>query len=474
MIWRILTAILPVCLAASFMSVRADDSTLKAAAFQFDVTPPLGAPLCEGAVENARRIDDPLTCRGIILLSDQKPIVLCAVDWVGISGKGHAAWRNSLASAAGTSPDRIAVHCLHQHDAPGFDPDAEELMQARGLPGQGYLPRFDEEIFARARNAIEKAIAQPRTITHLGLGKADVKSVASNRRVLDADGNVRHIRWSKMPDPIVRAAPEGIIDPAVRVISFWNGDRPLIVMSYYATHPQSYYGHGGVSCDFVGIARRLRDQAQPGVFFIHFNGAAGNVTAGKYNDGAPENRWALSERLAAGMAAAQADSAAHKTPITATLLSWRVRPVALPVAPWMDDDALSAKFKQHPTFARAADLAWMRRRRDGQTIDLTALTIGSARIIHMPGELFIEYQLFAQRLRPDLFVAMAAYGDYSPGYIGTRIAYPQGGYETGTPSRVAPAVEHVLVTALRELVEAKDPQAESPSQITATAPRLKD
>ena len=49
----------------------------------------------------------------------------------------------------------------------------------------------------------------------------------------------------------------------------------------------------------------------------------------------------------------------------------------------------------------------------------------------MPGELFVEYQLFAQRLRPDLFVAMAAYGDYSPGYIGTRIAYTQGGYETG-------------------------------------------
>ena len=277
-----------------------------------------------------------------------------------------------------------------------------------------------------------------------------------------------------MPDPVVRAAPEGIIDPAVRVISFWNGDQPVIVMSYYATHPQSYYGHGGVSCDFVGIARRLRDQAQPGVFFVHFNGAAGNVTAGKYNDGSHENRPALAERLAAGMAAAQADSAAHKTPITAAQLSWRVRPVALPVAPWMDENALTAKFKQHPTFASASDLAWLRRRREGQTIDLTALTLGGASIIHMPGELFIEYQLFAQRLRPDLFVAMAAYGDYSPGYIGTRIAYPQGGYETGTASRVAPEVEDVLVTALRELLDAKDSQADSPSQITATAPRLKD
>jgi hypothetical protein len=471
--WRVLLAVPPVFFAVTLAMAQAEDSALKMATFQFDVTPPLGAPLCEGAVENARRIDDPLTCRGVIFLSEQKPIVLCAVDWLGISGEGHEAWRRALAAAAGTSPKRVAVHCLHQHDAPGFDPSAEELMQQQGKPGQGYPERFDEEVFARASNAIKKALMQPRPITQMGLGKADVRNVASNRRVMGADGKVRHIRWSKMPDPVVRAAPEGIIDAAVRVISFWNGDQPLIVLSYYATHPQSYYGHGGVSCDFVGIARRLRDQAQPGVFNVHFNGAAGNITAGKYNDGSHENRPALADRLAAGMAAAQADSATHRAPITAAQLSWRVRPVALPVAPWMDENSLTAKFKQHPTFASATNLAWVRRRREGHTIDLNLVTLGGASIINMPGELFIEYQLFAQRLRPDRFVAMAAYGDYSPGYIGTRIAYPQGGYETGTPSRVAPEVEDVLAMALRDLLDAtKDSQADSPSQITATAPRL--
>jgi len=43
----------------------------------------------------------------------------------------------------------------------------------------------------------------------------------------------------------------------------------------------------------------------------------------------------------------------------------------------------------------------------------------------MPGELFIEYQLAAQNTRPDEFVTMAAYGEYGPGYIGTRIATPK-------------------------------------------------
>jgi hypothetical protein len=73
----------------------------------------------------------------------------------------------------------------------------------------------------------------------------------------------------------------------------------------------------------------------------------------------------------------------------------------------------------------------------------------------MPGELFVEYQLAAQQMRPDLFVAMAAYGDYGPSYIGTAIAYEQGGYETQpTSSFVAPQVEGVLRDNLRTLLDA--------------------
>ena len=50
---------------------------------------------------------------------------------------------------------------------------------------------------------------------------------------------------------------------------------------------------------------------------------------------------------------------------------------------------------------------------------------------------------------------MAAYGEYAPGYIGTRIAYTQGGYETSPgASRVAPEVEEVLMGAIRKLLKA--------------------
>jgi hypothetical protein len=74
----------------------------------------------------------------------------------------------------------------------------------------------------------------------------------------------------------------------------------------------------------------------------------------------------------------------------------------------------------------------------------------------MPGELFVEYQLAAQKLRPDCHVAMAAYGDYGTAYIGTERAYSEGGYETEPrSSNVAPNVESVLMAGMRKLLEAK-------------------
>jgi hypothetical protein len=71
----------------------------------------------------------------------------------------------------------------------------------------------------------------------------------------------------------------------------------------------------------------------------------------------------------------------------------------------------------------------------------------------LPGELFVEYQLAAKAMRPDLHVMMAAYGQYGPGYIGTAAAYPEGGYEIGlNSSSVAPEVESVLMGAMRKLL----------------------
>ena len=113
--------------------LAAGPARLSIATFAVDATPPLGSPLCDGAVEPARKIDDPLGARGLVLLGAEQPIVLCAVDWVGIGNGGYDALREALADAAGTTADRVAVHALHQHDAPGCDFEAEAILADLGL-----------------------------------------------------------------------------------------------------------------------------------------------------------------------------------------------------------------------------------------------------------------------------------------------------------------------------------------------------
>ncbi len=435
---------------------------LAIAMFQVDATPPLGSPLCHGACLPARTIVDRLTCRGVVLLNAGPPIVLCAVDWVGIANDAYDAWRNALAGAAGTTPDRVALHCVHQHDAPGCDFAAEELLAKHGLGGKMSDPVFVRATMNRAQAAIREALAKPVAVTHVGLGKAKAEQVASNRRILGPDGKFKAQRFTSCPDPEIRAAPEGVIDPYVRLISFWAGDRPVVSMTYYATHPQSFYCRGAVSVDFVGLARGLREATLPEVFHVHFNGAGGNIGAGKYNDGRPPRRFELANRLAQGMA--DAWDAVEKRPITADQVGWGIRPVALPPreSPAEDELLRTLGDSAAPLRARvgaARDLVWLRRCRAGGRIDLSCLRIGPAYVLHMPGELFVEYALAAQAMRPDAFVCMAAYGDYGPGYICTTVAYEEGGYEAGPASRVAPGVEPILMSVMQELLGVRKAQA---------------
>ena len=426
---------------------------LRVAPFDVEISPPIGAPVAYIA---ARSIADPLSARGIVLLGKGKPVVLCAVDFIGIGNTALDEWKEKLAVAAGTDPNRVTVHTLHQHDAPRCDFLVADLLGESDRPGQTFDVAYSRDVIQRVAAAVKTSVASAHPVTHLGLGKANVEKVASNRRILGEDGKVKIIRWSKSTNPEAIAAPEGVIDPELSLIAFYNGDEPIVSLTWYATHPQSYYGEGDVTCEFVGIARNARSD-KTNTLHVHFNGASGNVAAGKYNDGSVARRAVLASRMEEGMQKAWDNM--NKVPVSASDLEWRIAPVALPpgkhlvrekLEPIVNDSSLD---KMQRLLA-AKHLAFLMRCESGEKIDLTCLRIGNAYLVGMPGELFIEYQLAAKKMRPEDFVVMAAYGDYGPGYIGTEIAYAQGGYETSErASRVAPEVEGVLMEGLKQLLK---------------------
>ncbi|MCA8987138.1 MAG: hypothetical protein KDA78_05835, partial [Planctomycetaceae bacterium] len=162
---------------------------VRLATFDVDATPPLGAAMAYDPVRKQGEL--PLRCRGVVILGADQPIVLCAVDWIGIANEGQDAFRAAFAKAAGTVPNRVAVHTLHQHDAPGCDFTAEKLINELGVEGYNrFEGAFHREVIQNAAEAIEAAIPNAQPVTHYGWGKANVKEVASNRRILGEDGKV--------------------------------------------------------------------------------------------------------------------------------------------------------------------------------------------------------------------------------------------------------------------------------------------
>lgn len=440
-------------LAALAVAFQAAAAGLEVTPFDIDATPATGTLLAYDPMVGAGELT--LRCRGIILRGAGEPIVLAAIDWIGVANDSHDAFRDALAAAAGTRRQRVSLHALHQHDAPQADSTSERILKARGIPPGPFESSIVEPAMLRASNAVRSATARFQPLTHVGWGQAEVYRVASNRRVAGPDGKVRAVRYTTCKDPELQAAPEGLIDPNVVLLSFWNGDKPVAVLSYYATHPQSYYRTGLANPDFPGIARFLRDQSLPGVLHVHFNGAGGNIGAGKYNDGSETNRAVLAGRLADGMR--RAWESTRKEPITPADVGWDVETLVLPLAPHLKADELDQALRR-PTpqiYVLAAQLAFLERVQSGKGTDVACLRIGKHRVLHTPGELFVEYQLAARAMRPDLNITLAAYGDYGTAYIGTQKAYELGGYETEPrSSNVAPTVQGVLMKAFQRLLGA--------------------
>jgi hypothetical protein len=422
------------------------------ATFGSDATPPEGHPLCGGWIEPVRGVDDPLKCLGVVLLGEGKPIVLAALDWTGLRNEAFRHWRAALADAAHTTPECVSIHCVHPHNTPFADTQAQKMLAAVNGPPLLDLKFFEKAVKASA-DALKASLAKTREFTHVGFGKAKIEDVASNRRVVE-NGKIKFTRTSSTKSKEVRDAPEGLVDPYLRTLSFWNGDTPLAALHFYATHPMSYYGDGRVSADFCGLARQKRQDEQTDVHQIYFTGCSGNVTAGKYNDGEKANRAILRDRMHGGMLAAWKDT----TTFEVKGWNWKFEPVLFQPRrePTFGEEISTRDMNdEKQTKARrnncALQLAWLKRIKT--PIEISSLEFpGQLRTLHLPGEAFIEYQLAAQDITGNTPVCVASYGDGGLGYIPTAKAFLEGGYEP-TVALSSPDSEELLMQTMKKLLK---------------------
>lgn len=427
------------------------DVRFRIAPFKADVTPPLGTPWYP-SYKPLETIEHNLLAKGVIIEDDKKRYVLCALDWCEICNSSYYKLRDMIARMVETDPNAVFIHTVHQHTAPMCDEDAFDILDKIQNPPPHPKKEDFDGLFKNILAAIEVAKQSLVPCNSIEVGSAKVEKVASNRRILQPDGNCL-TRYSSCKDPKLIEAPEGLIDPYLRTLSFLSEeDKPIARIHYYTTHPQSFYGDPRASYDFPGMAREQMEKDE-GIPHIYFTGCAGNIAAGKYNDGTPEARQQLYQRLLKAMQES-----------VKSLQKQELTPISLKSIPftfgYRNDKEHSRenleKFLNDKTqghnyrIGAAMELAWQNRA-DKIPIPISAMNFGKVSILSLPGEPMVEFQLYAQSCSPERTVFVAGYGDCGTAYICTEQSFKEGCYEPSA-SNVPPSTEGKLKEAIKQVL----------------------
>ena len=133
---------------------------------------------------------------------------------------------------------------------------------------------------------------------------------------------------------------------------------------------------------------------------------------------------------------------------------WHVEHIHLPPREDLNESRLLTRLagseSEKQKSKAAVMLAYLRRWKEVPIL-VTCLSLNEdVAILHLPAEAFIEYQLFARDLRPEAFVAVAAYGDLGPVYITLERSFEEGGYEP-TDAYVSGRSEAIMKSAIEKV-----------------------
>jgi hypothetical protein len=346
------------------------------------------------------------------------------------------------------------IACSHTHYGPLTEPCREE--QAPQV--ESYLANLVHLLAGAV--AMARATAVP---CRLSYGEGQV-GIGINRRERTADGQI-----------ILGQNPSGPVDPRVAVLRIDGVDgQPLAVVLNYACHPVSLGSQcTDISADFPGTARQLVEE-QTGATCLFLQGAAGNI-----NPLLMGWDWTNLARLGLPLGAeavriywGMAPDAEPTNGGVGVACSQLQLPPLLPSSIDEGREAIAKLEMERERLSAAGDegaLWWAETRLERSRKGLDALLGGtlvppveaelvalrlshSVGVITAPGEIFTEIGQSIIARSPFRHTLFAGYANGTIGYVPTRAAYVEGGYEVTHACQVAPdAGEQIEEESIRLL-----------------------
>jgi len=401
--------------------------TFLAGTAHLDITPPLGTPM-EGYwhLRRATGLLDPLYLRALVLSDGDSMAAIVTADLCLLPRELLDKGAQTVQEQSGIPRDGLFVTCSHTHTGP-----ATGRLFTRHAP----LPWYQDLLRQRLADVVELA-RQALTPARVAVGESKAEGLAFNRRLLGPDGQVHTFK----PNTHAQSTqPAGPVDQQVRVLYVASDSgRPLAALVNFGLHPDTT-GGAEISADYPGILASTLSRMlghSPNILFL--NGTCGDINhldpQHPREPYARENALRIGQHLAADAYKATRDLTwlevgslkAAREPVTLRVRS--PEPAQLEAA-----RKIVETHTGEPTrpLVRAKGLLQVAQR-SGEpfTTEVSAISLGDAVFVGLPGEVFIAWglQIRAASPFPHTFIAELT-NDYA-GYIPTAEAFAQGGYET--------------------------------------------
>lgn len=380
-------------------------------------------------------VDDPLLCKAMVLQQGDVRLALATLDLIAWTRRRSDGPRAEITAGTGIPAEHILVNCSHTHSGPYTD----ESLDLCSSMDEAYLPRVQAAI----SEAVCQAAQDLRSVT-VGTAKTTHGGIGRNRRLLRPGGSAINA-WLATAEERESLPLAGPHDEDLMAWVFFAQDAPVAALWNYTLHVNTHFGTS-FSADYPGrVAAALCEECGPDFFTLFLPGACGDIN---HTVGFPEVSRQLSEAMRAVVRGARPGAS------EALGAAWRELPLGVRDREAFQAEEVRAKWPDCFDVFENEDRLLKTDPQDEIVTVVQALRIGDGVIAGTPGETFSQLGLDLKRRSPYPLTAVAELCNDIIGYIPTREAFAQGGYETFRSrwARVVPGAGEQIVDALVEML----------------------
>ena len=404
---------------------------LRAGAARVNITPYVGINLSGfgNRTKGSVGIHDDLYAKAVVLDDGEMKVGIVSCDLLNLDESSVASIREKVQESIGIDGENILISTTHTHSGPLTSP----------LRGFGKLDREWVSILEKKiAGAIFMADSKLQEAS-IGAGKGHAE-ISVNRREKQDHGIVLGVN------------PGGAIDYEVGAIRIDDTEqKPLCTIVNYACHPVVMGGDSYlISADYPGYAMRLVEQVQGGdAVAVFLNGMTGDLNPAKRGT----FREVAQLGTILGAEALKVCEAANTSPDIK--LRMAKEKVELRSGELPSEDELEAIIKARKDELKASGrdydmdreiaLTWAQDalemvRQDKKSaivpVEVQVLRLGEIILVGIPGEVFVEVGLGIKEGSPFEYTFTAGYTNGCIGYMPTKKAFQEGGYETHSAYRL--------------------------------------